>query len=90
MSPEAWSSEAWGNLIGVVTVLSMATFIGIWIWAWGKRHRKVFKRMSELPMEDPPAGSAAPIPDTAPEDARPAAAARTAAGHTTHEDKHHD
>lgn len=56
------TAAMWGNLIGVVTVLTMATFIGIWIWAWGKRHRKVFKRMSEIPMEDPPEGPVPPPP----------------------------
>jgi len=56
------SQLAWGNLIGVVTVISMAVFIGIWIWAWQKRHRKVFKRLSEIPMEDRPDGPAQPIP----------------------------
>jgi cytochrome c oxidase cbb3-type subunit 4 len=48
----------WGHLTGVVTVVLMATFIGIWIWAWRKRHRSTFKRMSELPMEDRPEGPA--------------------------------
>jgi len=52
------SEVAWGNVIGVFTVLSMAVFIGIWIWAWQKRHRKVFKRLSEIPMEDQPEGPA--------------------------------
>ncbi|MEO5810672.1 MAG: cbb3-type cytochrome c oxidase subunit 3 [Rhodanobacter sp.] len=53
------SDAAWGNLIGVVTIISMLLFIGIWIWAWRKRHRKVFKRMAEIPMEDSPEG---PLP----------------------------
>lgn len=56
------SELAWGNLIGVVTVISMAVFIGIWIWAWQKRHRKIFERLSEIPMEDRPDGPAQPIP----------------------------
>lgn len=42
----------WGEVIGYVTVAMMAVFIGIWIWAWRKRHKKVFDRMAELPMED--------------------------------------
>lgn len=45
-------SPFWGNAIGVITVLLMLTFIGIWIWLWRKRHKKVFDRMSRLPMED--------------------------------------
>lgn len=43
---------AWGPIIGGITVLLMLTFIGIWIWAWRKSHRAVFKRMADLPMED--------------------------------------
>ena len=31
----------WGNLIGVWIVLMMLTFIGIWIWAWGRSHTPV-------------------------------------------------
>lgn len=50
----------WGHITGVVTVVLMLTFIGIWIWAWHKRHRPTFKRMSEIPMEDKPEG---PLPD---------------------------
>jgi len=75
------SAVVWGNLIGVVTVLTMAVFIGIWVWAWGKRHRKVFRRMSEIPMEDPPEGpppaTVEPVPgEVSNADQRPADAAR--------------
>lgn len=45
-------SAVWGNLIGVFTVALMVTFIGIWIWAWRKRHKRVFDRMARLPLED--------------------------------------
>ena len=64
------SELAWGNIIGVFTVLSMAVFIGIWIWAWRPRHRKVFKRLSEIPMEDHPEGPNQPIPTTETRDPR--------------------
>lgn len=47
----------WGEVLGYVTVVMMALFIGIWIWAWRKRHKKVFDRMAELPMEDDLGGS---------------------------------
>lgn len=46
----------WGHVVGVVTVILMMTFIGIWVWAWRKRHTSVFSRMAKLPMEDDPAG----------------------------------
>ncbi len=45
-------SAVWGNLIGVFIVALMVTFIGIWIWAWRKRHKRVFDRMARLPLED--------------------------------------
>jgi cytochrome c oxidase cbb3-type subunit 4 len=76
------SAVVWGNLIGVVTVLTMAVFLAIWVWAWGKRHRKVFKRMSEIPMEDPPEGPPAtavePVPgEVTSADRQPGISART-------------
>lgn len=52
--------SAWGHVIGAITVVLMATFIGIWVWAWRKRHRAVFKRMAALPMED---GADPPVHD---------------------------
>lgn len=42
----------WGHAAGVITVVLMATFIGIWIWAWRKKHKTVFDRMARLPLED--------------------------------------
>ena len=42
----------WGHAAGVITVILMLTFIGIWIWAWRKKHKKVFDRMAQLPLED--------------------------------------
>ena len=61
-------SPLWGNLIGVLIVVIMLTFIGIWIWAWLPYHKRTFSRLSRLPMEDDgqPAGHA--IPATRPED----------------------
>lgn len=50
-------SPVWGNLMGFVTLAMMSLFIGIWIWAWRKRHKPVFDRMAELPMEDELDGS---------------------------------
>ncbi|MEN9465077.1 MAG: cytochrome c oxidase subunit [Pseudomonadota bacterium] len=50
-------SEFDGNLHGVITVAMMATFIGIWVWAWRKRHKNVFDRMAGIPMEDELSGS---------------------------------
>lgn len=58
----------WGHVAGVFIVLMMATFIGIWIWAWNKRHKRVFDHLARLPMEDDAGGGT--IPPTAPEDRR--------------------
>lgn len=42
----------WGHVAGVFILLMMATFIGIWFWAWRKYHKPTFDRMAHLPMED--------------------------------------
>lgn len=44
-------SDIWGHLIGVVILILMAAFIGIWIWAWRPRHKPLFRRMARLPLE---------------------------------------
>lgn len=45
-------SPLWGQLAGVMIVLMMLSFIGIWIWAWRKYHKPVFDRMAHLPMQE--------------------------------------
>jgi cytochrome c oxidase cbb3-type subunit 4 len=45
-------SPFWGQLAGVMIVLMMLSFVGIWIWAWRKYHKPVFDRMAQLPMQD--------------------------------------
>ena len=47
-------NPVWGHIAGVFIVLMLVSFIGIWIWAWRKYHRKTFSRMARLPMEDEP------------------------------------
>ncbi len=42
----------WGHVIGVVTVILMVTFIGIWIWAWSDRHKRSFDALARLPMNE--------------------------------------
>ena len=41
----------WGQIAGVFIVLMLVTFIGIWIWAWRKKHKRVFDEMAQLPLE---------------------------------------
>ena len=43
-------SALWGNLIGVMIVVMMLTFIGIWIWAWLPHHEREFGRLARLPL----------------------------------------
>lgn len=62
-------SALWGHLVGVLIVLMMAAFIGIWIWAWLPRHKRRFGAMARLPMQDGAASSDA-IPPTNDEEAR--------------------
>jgi cytochrome c oxidase cbb3-type subunit IV len=45
-------SAAWGHLVGVLTVLIMLSFIGIWLWAWLPYHKSDFDRLARLPMGD--------------------------------------
>ncbi|MDE2087058.1 MAG: cbb3-type cytochrome c oxidase subunit 3 [Xanthomonadaceae bacterium] len=45
-------SPLWGQLAGVMIVLMMLSFIGIWVWAWRKYHKPVFDRMAQLPMQE--------------------------------------
>lgn len=45
-------NELWGHLTGVLIVLMMLTFIGIWIWVWNGRHAEKFDALARLPMED--------------------------------------
>lgn len=47
----------WGHLAGVITVILMLTFVGIWIWAWNARHERVFDRLARLPLEGDAVGN---------------------------------
>lgn len=45
-------SDIWGHLIGVVIILLIVAFVGVWIWAWLPRHHRVFSRMARVPLEN--------------------------------------
>ena len=45
-------SALWGHVAGIITVVLLVVFVGIWFWAWRARHRRVFDRMARLPMQD--------------------------------------
>lgn len=42
----------WGNLIGVFTVATMLSFIGIWVWVWHSKHKPKYDALARLPMSD--------------------------------------
>jgi cytochrome c oxidase cbb3-type subunit 4 len=42
----------WGQLVGVVTLVLMLVFLGIWAWAWLPYHKREFDTLARLPMED--------------------------------------
>ncbi len=45
-------SEIWGHLIGVMIVIMIVSFLGMWIWVWQKRHKPTFDQLSSIPMQD--------------------------------------
>ena len=45
-------SPVWGHVVGVIIVLLMLTFIGVWLWAWLPHHKKAFDALARLPMRD--------------------------------------
>ena len=54
-------SATWRHLVGVLTVLIMLSFIGIWIWAWLPHHAREFERLARLPMRDHAAPGTDPV-----------------------------
>ncbi len=45
-------NPVWGQVAGVMIVLMLVSFIGIWIWLWHSGHKKKFDALARLPMED--------------------------------------
>jgi cytochrome c oxidase cbb3-type subunit IV len=47
-----------GNLRGVATALALLAFVGVVVWAYGRRQQSVFKAAALLPLEedDKPSG----------------------------------
>jgi cytochrome c oxidase cbb3-type subunit 4 len=45
-------SELYGHFIGVMILLIMLTFIGIWIWAWLPHHKREFTDLARLPLDE--------------------------------------
>jgi cytochrome c oxidase cbb3-type subunit IV len=45
-------SALYGHFVGVMIVVIMLTFIGIWIWAWLPHHEKTFDELARLPLDE--------------------------------------
>jgi cytochrome c oxidase cbb3-type subunit IV len=45
-------SEFYGHFLGALTVLTMLTFIGIWVWAWSPHHREKFSELARMPLDE--------------------------------------
>jgi cytochrome c oxidase cbb3-type subunit 4 len=45
-------SPLWGHVVGAFTVVVMAAFIGVWIWAWLPFHKRAFDALAVIPMQD--------------------------------------
>ena len=45
-------SPLWGYVAGIVTLVVMLAFAGIWVWAWLPYHKTEFDALATLPMED--------------------------------------
>ena len=41
-----------GTFYGLLTLLLMLVFAGIWIWAWSSRRRKTFDKAAHMPLEE--------------------------------------
>lgn len=37
---------------GILLIVLMASFIGLWIWAWGNKRKTAFREASLLPLEE--------------------------------------
>jgi cytochrome c oxidase cbb3-type subunit 4 len=51
-------NAVWANSVGVMIVVLMISFVGIWIWAWLPFHKGNFDRLARLPMRDDAARAA--------------------------------
>lgn len=41
-----------GGIRGILMLLLMAAFIGLWIWAWSSKRKQTFNQASMLPLEE--------------------------------------
>ncbi len=43
-----------GDLLGLATLLAMAAFIGVCVWAWSDKRKQRFDEAAQLPFADEP------------------------------------
>lgn len=39
------------DLRSLITVLSLITFVGIWVWAWSRKNQQRFDEAAKLPFQ---------------------------------------
>jgi cytochrome c oxidase cbb3-type subunit 4 len=49
-----------GDLRGLITVVLLILFVGLWAWTWSRKNKKQFDEAARLPLED---GDAPPRED---------------------------
>jgi cytochrome c oxidase cbb3-type subunit 4 len=37
---------------GIMLIVLMGAFIGLWIWAWSRKRKETFREASMLPLEE--------------------------------------
>ena len=42
----------WAQVIGAFTVVTMLSFIGIWVCVWNGRHKAKYDALARMPMDD--------------------------------------
>ncbi len=51
--PDVPTTEPWmGTLLGIMTAVFLACFVGWTVWAWLPRNRKNMEEASRLPLDD--------------------------------------
>ena len=45
-------TPAWGQFLGILTVVAMVVFLAIWAWVWLPQHKGKFDGLAKLPLED--------------------------------------
>ena len=41
-----------GDLRGLITVVLLILFVGLWVWTWSRKHQTTFDEAARLPLEE--------------------------------------